>query len=143
MIFKHYSDVPESLWPWANFTPEEVACSCCGEVYVDTNALNKLQAARDLLGHAVRLTSGHRCKDHNAGVGGTEQSQHLLMAFDVAFGSPLEGDEILVALRDAGFTSFGLYETFIHCDTRPGRFWWGSHKGWDAELVSTILYKNV
>lgn len=55
---------------------------------------NTLELVRELLGHPITITSGYRCAELNALVGGQKMSAHLDgMAVDFicpAFGSPLE-----------------------------------------------------
>jgi zinc D-Ala-D-Ala carboxypeptidase len=126
MLFNYHSEIPVDVWRWGNFSPDEpnLVCPCCGEFYLDPIAIDRLQAALDLLGRSVRINSGHRCAIHNARVGGVPLSQHKLVAFDVSLAGQDRGD-VLEALKLAGFSSFGLYQTFIHTDTRPGRLWFG------------------
>lgn len=71
-----------SLWP--NFTATEIACRCCGEVYINEAALGALQRLRDALGGLLTITSRHRCRCHNQAVGGAAASARLKLAFDVA-----------------------------------------------------------
>ena len=107
---------------WPNFRPEEVACPCCGEVYVDPDAMDALQRLRDALARPVAISSGHRCAAHNKAVGGAPTSKHLALAFDV----PVSGDwrEFHDAAIRAGFTGIGYAETYIHLDTRPAPARW-------------------
>jgi hypothetical protein len=59
-----------------------------------------LDEVRRLLGHRLRISSGYRCAELNAAVGGAHTSQHcegLAADFDCpAFGTPLE---IVAAIR--------------------------------------------
>lgn len=114
-------------WRWPDFTPAEMACRHCGERFDWPNFMDALQAARDQVGRSFRILSAHRCSLHNARVGGAPQSQHLQLAVDIA----LRGHDpnvLLAALRDAGFTGFGFYTTFIHADMGRSRQWFGSRK---------------
>lgn len=129
MIFKHYSDVPEDIWKWKNFPPDEfrLSCPCCGEFYLDKRYMDSLQAVRDILGKPVRLNSGHRCPIHNAMVGGAPLSEHKRIAFDISIIGH-DRSELFQACKEAGFRSFGGYQTFLHTDMRPGRRWFGDAK---------------
>ncbi|MFI2810156.1 D-Ala-D-Ala carboxypeptidase family metallohydrolase [Microbulbifer sp. JSM ZJ756] len=126
MLYPHYSEIPESVWRWPDFSPQEpnLACPCCGEFYLNVAAMDALQAVRDEIKRPIRINSGHRCALHNARVGGAPLSQHKLIAFDLS----LAGHDRL-ALRDAckraGFTGFGYYRTFLHVDPGRRRFWYG------------------
>lgn len=132
MIYEHWSDYPkQDNWFWKNFSPRELACPCCGEYYHDIITLNYIQNARDILGSPITVNSAHRCRKHNRKVGGALNSQHLKIAIDVSIRNR-DRYKVLSALKEAGFTSFGYYNTFIHTDTRPGRRWYGkgAKKSW-------------
>lgn len=126
MMFEHISLLPPEAWRWDSFDPGEpsLACPCCGEFFLDPVAMDMLQQARTLIGKPMRINSGHRCGIHNARVGGAPMSQHKLVAFDVSLAGHDRRD-LLGALKLAGFTTFGLYQSFIHTDTRAGRRWFG------------------
>lgn len=132
MIYKHYSDY-SGPWPYENFTKHEVSCKHCGEFYYDAPAMDKLQRLRDLWGRPLVINSGHRCKSHNANVGGAPGSQHLKLAFDVrmpkATASRVSGShsqqEFVRLARQVGFTGIGVYNSFVHLDTGPARTWKG------------------
>lgn len=68
----------------AHFAREEFACDCQG-TYCDgfpaemnLELLLKLEALRNALNVPVIITSGLRCPERNAEVGGVEQSQHMV-----------------------------------------------------------------
>jgi len=124
MIFAHYSQVDTRHWRWPNFPPDEpyLACPCCGQLCVHEPSLDMLQRARELVGRPIRLNSGHRCVIHNARVRGAPLSQHKKIAFDVSLYDH-NPQRLLACLREAGFSTFGFYRTFIHTDIRPGRRW--------------------
>lgn len=126
MLFAHFTEVPGTSWRWPSFRPDEpnLACPCCGEFYLDSNAMDRLQAARAELGQPMRINSGHRCAIHNARVGGAPLSQHKLIAFDISLAGHTRNG-LFAACEAAGFTTFGFYQTFLHVDTRPGRRWFG------------------
>ena len=92
--------------------------------------MDALQSARSALERPVRILSAHRCSLHNARVGGAPRSQHLRLAVDIS----LHGHDrhaLHAALREAGFTGFGFYSTFIHADLGPRRSWFGNSKARD------------
>lgn len=103
---------------WPNFTAAEIACPCCGEVYIDPAALDALQRLRAALGGPLSVMSGHRCTAHNRAIGGAAHSVHLALAFDLALGAYSRGSMLALA-RDAGFTRFGLMRYGLHADTHP------------------------
>lgn len=124
-LYVHYSDY-KGEWPWKNFTPKEIACKHCGELYLDPKSMDALQELRDTWGKPIVINSAHRCSVHNAAVGGSENSQHLKIAFDCR--CP-EVDQVAFCrhAQAAGFKGFGRYPKrgFVHLDCGPARAWWG------------------
>ena len=112
---------------WPNFLPSEMACRGCGEVYWAPEEFDRAQRLRTLLNRMVHFNSTHRSAIHNARVGGAPMSMHKKIAFDFSLVKPAVRNDELPTLQqkmvEAGFTTFGLYGTFIHTDSRPGRFW--------------------
>lgn len=124
-LFKHYSEY-DGPWPYSNFQPSEVACRHCGEFYLNHESMEALQRLRNFWGKPIVITSGHRCREHNAKVGGTENSQHLKIAFDCRCPT-LDQKHFIKVAQDAGFTGVGKYASrnFVHLDLGPKRVWWG------------------
>lgn len=123
----HYSEIDSGIWQWDKFTPKELSCPCCGEFYLTSKsleAIDRLHFARIKNGNPFLINSAHRCIIHNARVGGAPLSEHKKLAFDVSTRNhgriQLKAD-----LASTGFSTFGLYQTFIHTDPRPGRLWYG------------------
>lgn len=112
---------------WPNFAAVEMACTCCGEVYWAPDEFDRAQNLRTALARPVSFNSTHRCWRNNARVGGAPKSQHKRIAFDFSLLRPAVSEAELAALQEnmfaAGFGTFGLYRTFIHTDSRRGRFW--------------------
>ena len=125
-FYSDFRDVPEECWKWGpHFTPEEMACCGSGALLIVPDALDALMRARRRIGTPFHILSAYRSVEHNRIVGGTKHSQHLLgTAFDIA----LTGHNVpvlLMALIANGFGSFGLYPSFVHVDTRIGKWWIG------------------
>lgn len=113
---------------WPNFALREMSCTCCGEVWWAPDEFDRAQRLRTSLNRPVKFNSTHRCYRNNARVGGAPKSKHKEIAFDFSLLRPQPASEaemkVLQRLMlEAGFSSFGLYRTFIHTDSRPGRFW--------------------
>lgn len=121
----HHTRIDKKKWIAKNFTPGELACRCCGMICLDIPAIFRLQRARDIAGFPFIINCAYRCDIHNARVGGAPRSRHKIMAFDISTRGKDAG-AIYKALQAAGFTTFGLYNTFIHTDPRPNRRWYGS-----------------
>ncbi|PHR61365.1 MAG: hypothetical protein COA43_03180 [Robiginitomaculum sp.] len=114
-------------WAWRSFTPSEMACPHCGEIYDWPEFMTRLQAARDRNGNPFVINSAHRCGLHNARVGGAPLSQHLKLAVDIS----LKGHDrhiLYQNCKEAGFTGFGFYTSFLHVDLGRRRHWFGNQK---------------
>lgn len=125
MLYDNWRDVPETAWRWRNFSPRELACKGTGSLRVDEDALDRLQALRDLLQRPLLLTSAYRSPSHNKRVGGAKNSYHMKgVAFDVRMENQ-DPQEFEAAARRVGFTGFGYYPKsgFMHIDTGPARSW--------------------
>ena len=123
MQYKHYSEVPASVWRWKNFTAKEIACKGYDSIVINEHALDILQKAREDAGVPFVINSGYRSILHNNAIGGVAGSRHLNgSAFDVSTNGQ-SANHILEALMAAGFTGIGLYDTFIHADTGKTRTW--------------------
>jgi len=123
--FRHFRDVPDTLWRWPNFSPAEIACRGTGALKLHPEALDKLQALRDRLGKPLILRSAYRSPEHNRAVDGAPRSKHMDgTAFDIAMGNhDLVAFE--AAARAVGFLGFGYYPRsgFMHIDLGPARVW--------------------
>ena len=123
--FRHFRDVPETLWRWKSFSPAEIACRGTGQLKLHPEALDKLQALRDRLGKPLIVRSAYRSPTHNRNVGGAPRSKHMDgTAFDIAMSNhdPVKFAE---AARAVGFLGFGTYPRsgFMHIDLGPARSW--------------------
>lgn len=125
MLYKHWREYwvhHGDTWRWPNFSPMELSCRCCGEYYHDTKTLDAIQSVRNVVGKIV-FTSAHRCAEHNERVGGAKRSQHLKLALDIVTAGH-DRALLLRALRAAGFTGIGHYQSFIHADMRAKAIEW-------------------
>jgi len=103
-----------------NFDSSEFACKCgCGYDTPNPELIRMLQAARDLYGKPMRITSGCRCIKHNRNVGGTANSAHISgMAVDIATPTGESRYLIIESLMAAGFKRIGINfkQRFVHAD---------------------------
>ncbi len=123
--FADWRNVPEPLWRWANFSPEEIACRGDGTIRIDEVALDKLQALREKLGVPLIVHSAYRSPGYNRQVGGAEHSMHLQgAAFDISMTNH-DPECFEKAARAVGFTGFGFYprQNFMHIDIGRARQW--------------------
>lgn len=124
-FYNSWKDVPSSEWRWPSFSPKEIACRGTGNVLIDPDALDKLQALRDRIGKPMIVNSAYRSPQHNRRVGGAKNSLHMEgVAFDVLM-SNHDPHKYEQAARAVGFTGFGYYPKsgFMHVDTGPARSW--------------------
>lgn len=111
-----------------NFSRHEFACSCgCGFDTVDVDTLTVLEQVRQHFNAPVKITSGCRCADHNAKIGGSKKSQHVRgRAADIQVQgvTPSDVADYIESIMVGG--GLGRYDTFTHIDTRSGTARWGS-----------------
>lgn len=111
-----------------NFTDEEFGCPCCGKKNISLPFVQKLQIARDTASIPFVITSGYRCQNHNAEVGGKADSSHLKgVAADIAAQTSSQRFAIVDGLIKAGFERIGIGSNFIHVDmdeSKPQRLMW-------------------
>ena len=101
---------------WENFKPEELSCSHCGELKINSDLMDLLQEARGVLG-PLSLNSAYRCSTHNAAVSKTG-----------ANGPHTTGKAVDIAVRDSQHRKqlieyfapkvqgLGIAKSFIHID---------------------------
>jgi uncharacterized protein YcbK (DUF882 family) len=106
-------------------------CDMPLEVYENIIKLaSQLQFLRDYTGRPITINSAYRCPEHNAKVGGSKTSQHLLgKAADITIQSlkPAEVFVLIEDLIDMGHMlqgGLGLYDTFVHYDIRKTKARW-------------------
>ena len=117
-----------------NFSLEEFECKCGCKMpeFVKKNIVElaeNLQVLRDEVGR-LDLTNAYRCKAHNADVGGSVNSQHLLGKAGDIKSSYFTPSEIAKTTDDMmknetfKIGGIGIYNTFTHVDTRGSRARW-------------------
>lgn len=130
MAIKTYNE-KDNVQLSKNFKLSEFACKgsdCCTSVKVDSKLVTFLQKIRDHFGKAVTINSGYRCSTHNKKVGGTTGSYHTKgQACDIVV-SGVKPIEVAKYAESIGILGIGLYDTFVHIDTRTKKSFWYSHK---------------
>ncbi len=106
------------------FKKSDFACKCnqCSKGFgdMDSETVEKLEAARIIAGIPFIIRSAQRCLAHNKAEGGSKTSSHLEgYAIDVEANNSRERFIIVDALIKAGFTRIGIGKTFIHFDDDP------------------------
>lgn len=114
-----------------NFSVSEFVCKgsgCCSTALIDDKLVDYLQRIRDHFGAKITITSGYRCATHNARVGGASGSRHRK---GQAADTQVEGVaplEVAQYAESIGIKGIGLYDNFVHIDTRAAKSFWYSHK---------------
>ena len=113
-----------------DFRAREFDCQgkgCCKETPVDDKLVEYLQKIRDHFGKPVYITA-YRCPVHNAKVpNAAPKSRHTYgMAADFHIDG-VEPAEIAKYAESIGVKGIGLYDTFVHIDTRAEKSFWYSH----------------
>lgn len=102
-----------------HFTVKELRCKCCGQLppeakeNLEALVAHVLDPARELFGEPIHVNSGFRCPLHNAAVGGTAKSQHILgEATDITAGSPAEN--LVLARLIAQLGNYDQIILYVH-----------------------------
>lgn len=105
------------------FSDNEFACRCCGNLPqggMSPILVEKLDVLREAYGRPIYVSCGYRCPQHNAGVGGVSNSQHVYgNAVDIYVdGDYQEFYNLVRRLRI--FDGVGYYPNneFVHVDVR-------------------------
>ena len=117
-----------------NFSMDEFECKCGCVMpeFVKKNVqelAENLQVIRDVYGK-IGLTNAYRCKEHNADVGGSVNSQHLKgKAADIKSSDIKPKDmaaivDDLMKCESFELGGIGIYNTFTHVDIRGVRARW-------------------
>lgn len=113
-----------------NFKSNEFYCKgngCCSSSKIDGKLVDCLQKIRDHFNAPVIINSAYRCDVHNKKVGGASNSYHTKgMAADIVV-KGVEPKEVAKYAETIGIKGIGLYQTFVHIDTRTKKSFWVGH----------------
>ena len=101
---------------WCNFTPDEVKCSHCGELKINSDIMDLLQQARNDLG-PLSITSGYRCSEHNNNISSTGlNGPHTTgKALDISVKDSKHRKELITYFAPK-VPGLGIAKSFIHID---------------------------
>jgi len=113
-----------------NFRAREFDCQgkgCCSTTPIDEKLVDYLQQIRTHFGKPVYLTA-YRCPTHNAETpNAAPKSRHT---YGQAADFHIDGvstAEIAKYAESIGVKGIGLYDDFVHIDTRESKSFWYSH----------------
>ena len=113
-----------------NFRAREFDCQgvgCCSETLVDEQLVRYLQQIRTHFGKPVYITA-YRCQIHNASIPNASfNSRHLRGQAADVYIDGIEPGEIAKYAESIGIKGIGLYDDFVHIDTRATKSFWYSH----------------
>jgi hypothetical protein len=113
-----------------NFRAREFDCQgsgCCTKTPIDEKLVEYLQKIRDHFGKPVYLTA-YRCPTHNAQT--PNAATNSFHTYGRAADFHIDGvapAEIAKYAESIGVKGIGLYDTFVHIDTRETKSFWYSH----------------
>lgn len=113
-----------------HFLASEFACSCCNVSNVNPKLIAALEQLRAIVQKPINITSGYRCKKHNARTpGAAHNSQHTLgNAADIHVRGLSVVQLAAAALEVPDFKNGGIGQYprngFVHVDVRGSRARW-------------------
>lgn len=109
-----------------NFKPSELACKHCQEEKPNGELLAVLELVREHFKAPVVVTSGYRCPDHNANVGGAPASKHIdgtAADIKVKGVAPFKVFNYIDSIFPRTY-GIGLYSSWVHIDVRTSKARW-------------------
>ena len=116
-----------------HFTRQEFRCRCCNKATADHLLVEALEDCRShfktkypKLDISIKITSGHRCVNHNANVGGAAKSKHLDgIAVDFIVRG-VAADDVATYLEKQYPDKYGIgrYTGRTHLDVREEKARW-------------------
>lgn len=131
-----------------------------GDFYFPETLLDAANLIRESIGHPVKVNSSIRTPEKNAAVGGAKRSLHLpynedgkvyTRAVDLGISTGikdihqliLNNGQLAQQLREMGIGGIGIYDTFVHIDIGPERFWDNRVSTKVGRYNPTIIYHNI
>lgn len=125
---------------------------------LDDKVINGLQIIRDSFNTPIRITSTLRTATGNSAVGGVSDSRHLNPARAID-SQPIANRDMHLQkfyddfkckgplyrkLRASGINGIGIYETFIHIDTRSTPSFWDNSAGkWGDVRITNEYMRQI
>lgn len=116
-----------------HFSTSEMQCHDCGKCVLDPGLLPALEALRSLGPEPILIDDAYRCPEHNAQVGGVNDSTHMegkaadLRIEGLTLQQMYDRAKSVPAFLNGGI---GVYDGgFIHVDVREGKARWARVRG--------------
>lgn len=115
----------------ANFKVREFRCKDGSDrILIDAGFVrDKLQAIRNYFGAPVIINSAYRTPEYNKKVGGASKSYHMSgQAFDIVVKGHTP-QEVAQCAQNLSISGIIHYNTFVHVDNRPVKYWARDNNG--------------
>ena len=102
-----------------HFKVSEFACKDgSDEVLVDDLLVSLLELLRTQVKKPIKVVSGYRTEAYNTKCGGAKSSYHMKgQAADIAVDG-VNTTVLGMLATEIGFSGVGVYDSWVHCDTR-------------------------
>ena len=131
-MWANHDELKHTVW----FYPKEFLCPCCGVEVMNVDLIRKLDRLRHAFAAPLRITSGFRCAQYNAEIGGAKFSHHCDgLAADIGCHLSEYRHSLLYHIMMFKFGGVGIYKNHIHVDMRrTGRnaIWLGGQEMTDC-----------
>lgn len=114
-----------------NFKSTEFDCKgkgCCSKTPIDIELIGYVQVIRNYFNKPTVINSGYRCQKHNKNVGGVTGSKHCAGAAADIVVKGVKPKEVAKFAETIGIKGIGLYDTFVHIDSRTSKSYWKGHE---------------
>lgn len=115
----------------ANFTLKEFKCNDGSDSIIidETFVKTTIQTIRDHFKSPITINSAYRTPTYNKKVGGASNSYHVKgRAFDIVVKGHTP-NEVAAYARSIGVKGVIEYNTFVHVDSRPTKYWARNNNG--------------
>ena len=102
------------------------SCHCCGELPGGGMDEKLIEVLNRIGVISTEVTSGYRCPEHNAAVGGVADSQHVKGTAADIDAMRWSADDLATLAESYGADGIGKYydDCFVHIDTRGEEARW-------------------
>ena len=136
-----YFDMSEFLCH--GFTNGDGCCDGQPEGGMSEKLLKLLDDLREMADQPIKITSGYRCRDHNAIIGGASQSKHIFGEAADIYCSQIDMEKLADMAVKVGFGGVERNRDmdYVHVDVRDDPYYWVHAGGvdYDCDEEGNIL----